>query len=115
MAEFRPTPPYLVLVLYGEQGSAKSTTTRVIRQLVGPGQSPLRSEPKEQQDLLIAARNNWVVAFDNLSHLPGWLSDAICRLSTGGGLGKRQLYTDQDEIILDAQRPDSGDRSSDPK
>jgi hypothetical protein len=105
IAAFRPTPPYLVLVLYGEQGSAKSTTTRIIRQLIDPGQSPLRSEPREQQDLLIAARNNWVVAFDNISHLPGWLSDTICRLSTGGGLGKRQLYTDQDEIILDAQRP----------
>jgi hypothetical protein len=105
LAAFRPTPPYLVLVLYGEQGSAKSTTTRIIRALLDPGQSPLRSEPKEQQDLLIAARNNWVVAFDNLSHLPGWLSDAVCRLSTGGGLGKRQLYTDQDEIVLDAQRP----------
>jgi hypothetical protein len=105
IAAFRPLPPYLVLVLYGEQGSAKSTTTRIIRLLVDPGQSPLRSEPREQQDLLIAARNNWVVAFDNISHLPGWLSDAICRLSTGGGLGKRQLYTDQDEIILDAQRP----------
>jgi hypothetical protein len=105
VAAFRPEPPYLVLVLYGEQGSAKSTTTRIIRLLVDPGQSPLRAEPREQQDLLIAARNNWVVAFDNISHLPGWLSDTICRLSTGGGLGKRQLYTDQDEIVLDAQRP----------
>lgn len=105
VAAFRPVPPYLVLVLYGEQGSAKSTTTRIIRQLIDPGQSALRSEPKDQQDLLIAARNNWVVAFDNISHLPGWFSDALCRVSTGGGLSKRQLYTDQDEIVLEAQRP----------
>jgi len=105
VAAFRPVAPYLVLLLYGEQGSAKSTTTRIIRSLIDPGQSPLRSEPREAQDLLIAARNNWVVAFDNISHLPGWLSDTLCRLSTGGGLSKRQLYTDQDEIILDAQRP----------
>jgi hypothetical protein len=59
----------------------------------------------EQQDLLIAARSNWVIAFDNVSRLQPWMSDALCRLSTGGGLGKRQLYTDLDEIVLDAQRP----------
>jgi hypothetical protein len=45
------------------------------------------------------------LAFDNLSHLPPWLSDALCRLSTGGGLGTRELYSDSEELILDAQRP----------
>lgn len=105
VAAFRPSGPYLVLLLHGEQGSAKSTTVRVFRGLVDPSRTPLRAEPREQQDLLIAARYSWVVAFDNLSHIPPWLSDAFCRLSTGGGLGKRQLYTDQDEIVLDAQRP----------
>ena len=105
VAALRPRGPYLVLIMHGEQGSAKSTTARVVRALVDPSRSPLRAEPREQQDLLIAARNNWVVAFDNVSHLPPWLSDALCRLSTGGGFGTRQLYTDQDEIVLDAQRP----------
>jgi hypothetical protein len=105
VAAFRASGPYLVLILHGVQGSAKSTTARVFRALIDPSRSALRAEPRDQQDLLIAARNNWVVAFDNVSHLQPWLSDALCRLSTGGGLGKRQLYTDQDEIVLDAQRP----------
>lgn len=105
VAAFRPSGPYLVLVLHGEQGSAKSTTTRLVRLLVDPGRSPLRAEPREQEDLLIAARNNWIVAFDNVSRLQPWMSDALCRLSTGGGLSKRRLYTDQEEIVLDAQRP----------
>lgn len=105
VASFRPNGPYLVLILHGEQGSAKSTTTRIIRALVDPSRSAVRTAPREEQDLLIAARNNWVVAFDNVSQLAHWLSDAFCRLSTGGGLGKRQLYTDADEFVLDAQRP----------
>jgi len=37
--------------------------------------------------------------------VPAWLSDALCRLSTGGGFATRELYTDQDEIIFDAMRP----------
>src|SRR5579872_5121171 len=97
--------PYPVLVLHGEQGSAKSTTARVLRALVDPSTVPLRSEPKEARDLMIAAKHGWMLAYDNLSHLVPWLSDAICRLSTGGGFGTRQLYTDEDEILFDAMRP----------
>jgi hypothetical protein len=54
---------------------------------------------------MIAATNSWMVAFDNLSDLESWLSDCLCRLSTGGGFSTRELYTDMDEMIFSAQRP----------
>ena len=54
---------------------------------------------------MITANNSWCLAYDNLSHVPPWLSDALCRLSTGGGFATRELYTDSDEIIFDSQRP----------
>jgi putative DNA primase/helicase len=54
---------------------------------------------------MIAAVNAWMLAFDNLSHLPPWLSDAICRLATGGGFGTRALFTNQEEALFDAQWP----------
>jgi len=34
---------------------------------------------------MIAALNSHVIAYDNLSVIPDWLSDALCVLSTGGG------------------------------
>jgi hypothetical protein len=105
VAAFRSGGPYFVLVITGEQGSAKTSSSRIFRLLVDPSTAPVRAQPRDEQDLLISARNNWVVCYDNVSHLQAWLSDALCRLSTGGGIGKRQLYTDQDEIILQAQRP----------
>ena len=106
LAAMRPRGPYPVLCLHGEQGSAKSTTARaVLRALVDPGRAPLRSEPKEPRDLMIAASNGAVLAFDNLSHVPAWLSDALCRLSTGGGFATHELYTDNEEVIFDAMRP----------
>lgn len=101
----RPMGPYPVLALFGEQGSAKSTATRVLRELVDPNAAPLRSEPREPRDLMIAAEHAWVIALDNLSRLPTWLSDALCRLSTGGGFSTRELYTDADEVIFSAMRP----------
>jgi hypothetical protein len=54
---------------------------------------------------MIAAVNGWIVVFDNLSHLSPWLSDGLCRLATGGGLSKRELYSNSDEVLLDAMRP----------
>lgn len=94
-----------VLELTGEQGSAKSTHARLLRRLVDPCTVPLRTAPRDERDLVIAATNGLIVAFDNLSDIKDWLSDAFCRLSTGGGIGGRRLYTDIDEVVLDAQRP----------
>jgi hypothetical protein len=54
---------------------------------------------------MIAANNGWLTALDNLSHVPGWLSDALCRLSTGGGFATRALYENDEEAIFDAMRP----------
>ncbi|MBI4498200.1 MAG: hypothetical protein HY689_09905 [Chloroflexi bacterium] len=105
VAALRDRGPYPVLVLHGEQGSAKTTTARTLRSLVDPSTAPVRAEPRDGRDLMIAARNGWVVALDNLSHVAPWLSDALCRLATGGGFATRTLYSDDEETIFDAQRP----------
>ncbi len=102
---FRPTGPYPILELNGEQGSGKSTQARALRQLVDPNEADLRSQPRDERDLVIAANNGWVLGFDNLSAVPPWLSDALCRISTGGGFATRELYTDSDEVIFTGQRP----------
>ena len=102
---FRSKGPYPVLNVNGEQGSAKSTLTKIVRKLIDPHVSPMRSAPKEPRDLAIAAHNNWLVAFNNLGYMPGWLSDGICCLSTGGGYATRTLYSDLEETFMEAERP----------
>ena len=89
----------------GEQGSAKSTFSAILRALLDPNTAPLRALPREDRDLFIAASNGHVLAFDNVSGLPSWISDTLCRLATGGGFAVRQLYSDQDEVLFDAGRP----------
>ncbi len=101
----RPRGPYPVLLLQGEQGSAKSTAERLLRALVDPSAAPLRTTPRNEHDLYIAATNGWVIALDNLSNLKPWLSDALCRLSTGGGFSTRTLYENREEELFDATRP----------
>ena len=101
----RDCGPYPVIVLSGEQGSAKSTFSAILRALLDPNTAPLRALPREDRDLFIAASNGHVLAFDNVSGLPAWISDTLCRLATGGGFAVRQLYTDQDEVLFDTTRP----------
>jgi hypothetical protein len=105
LAVLRNRGPYPVIVLSGEQGSAKSTFSAILRSLLDPNTAPLRALPREDRDLFIAASNGHVLAFDNVSGLPAWISDTLCRLATGGGFAVRQLYTDQDEVLFDAARP----------
>nr|VFJ55985.1 MAG: hypothetical protein BECKFW1821B_GA0114236_102515 [Candidatus Kentron sp. FW] len=105
LAVLRDHGPYPALVLSGEQGSAKSTFSRILRSLADPNLAPLRSLPRKDQDLFIAANNAHVLNFDNVSTLQPWLSDMLCQLSTGGGFAVRKLYTDQDEMIFNASRP----------
>jgi len=105
LAVLHPKGPYPVLVFIGPQGAAKSTTVRVLISLIDPKLTPLRVLPRSVQDLMILARNNWIVSFDNLSSIPPWLSDSLCQLSTGGGMSTRQLYTDAEEMLFEAQRP----------
>jgi len=100
-----PSGPYPILVLTGQQGSGKTTTAKMIRALVDPNHVPTRTAPRSEEDLLVAAENSWVLSFDNLSGMPNWLSDAFCRLATGGGFGTRKLYTNREEEVFYHQRP----------
>ena len=101
----RPGYPHPVLALNGEQGSGKSTRCKMLRGLIDPNESPLRRPPRDERDLMIAATNSWIVGFDNISHIRPDLSDALCGLSTGIGLGTRLLWTDDEEKLFTAMRP----------
>jgi hypothetical protein len=105
LAALRDCGPYPILVLGGEQGSGKSTFTRVLRSLVDPNTAPLRALPGGERDFFISASNAHVSAFDNLSSLLPRTSDILCRLSTGGGHSTRKLFSDQDETLFDATKP----------
>jgi putative DNA primase/helicase len=78
---------------------------RVVRALIDPNHAPIRVFPKTERELFISARQEWLHAYDNLSALAIWASDALCRLATGGGFAARKLFTDHEEIIFEATRP----------
>ena len=105
LAALRHGGPYPLLALSGEQGSAKTVLSKMLRGLIDPNAAPVRTSPREERDLFIAANNGHLLAFDNLSDLSPWMSDALCRLASGGSFAVRQLCTDRDEVLFQAARP----------
>ena len=105
VAALHPSGPYPVLALDGEQGSGKTTVARILRRLVDPNAADLRAMPRCEDDLLIAATNGRVVALDNVSFIEADMADALCRVATGAGFGKRTLYSDLGETIVQVCRP----------
>jgi hypothetical protein len=97
--------PYPVLALIAQHGAAKSTILKILRALIDPNSGDLRSPPRNPDDLYIAASRSHLLPIDNVSSLPEWLSDALCRIATGMSYSKRMLFTDHDEILIRATRP----------
>jgi len=97
--------PYLLLSINGPHGAAKSSLTRMLKRLSDPEMEDAVAPPRKERDLFIAARGSHVLAFDNLSHVSGDISDALARIATGSAYRGRQLYSDDKEIVLRACNP----------
>lgn len=105
LSALRPRGPYPILLLIGEQGSGKSSTSRALKRLADNSSSLLRAPPRDTRDLLVGALGSWVLSLDNLSGSNPELSDSLCRISTGGAIAERRLYTNSDEVLIEIQRP----------
>ena len=105
LAAMRAQGPYPIIALLAEAGSAKTTTAKALKRLVAPYVAETRSRPKTLEDGYVAANNDWLLMYDNLSSIPQDISDAFCRLSTGGGYATRELYENLEEVATDQQRP----------
>jgi putative DNA primase/helicase len=101
----RPFGPYVILVVAGIAGSSKSTFSRLVRMLIDPSSVSTQALPKSIADLMITAKNSHLLVFDNVRKLSVELSDAFCRIATGGGYRTRTLYTDDEETLIHVTKP----------
>jgi hypothetical protein len=101
----REDTPHVVMEFVGEQGSAKSTTQKLLKMLIDPNIANLRAAPKKVEDVWIGAINCHLISFENISYLGQDYQDALCVMATGGAHATRTLYTNKDEVIIELRKP----------
>ncbi len=104
VAAFIAEVPHPVLMLGGQQGAGKSTAARMLFGLFDPSPAQLRSKPRDEEACAVGMAGSWGVCYDNLSALPGWLSDAVCKAVTGDAWVRRKLYANYELAVSDYRR-----------
>lgn len=102
---FNTRGTYPILAVNGEQGSAKTTLCKLAWRLTDPNAAPLRMLPHNMDELIVMARNGYVLAFDNVSDIPNWLSDGLCSIASGGGHATGEHYSNFNEVVFEGYRP----------
>ncbi len=101
---FIPDIPHPIFHPHGPHGSGKTSSCVLIKRLCDPSTIETLISPKNPTQLIQLLAHHHVCLFDNMSNLPDWMSDILCQACTGGGFSKRQLYTDDDDIIYQIKR-----------
>lgn len=104
IVSFIPDIQHAVLYINGEQGTGKSDMTRMLVMLMDPTSVPLRKKPRDDREWSAAANASWVVPLENMSNIPEWLSDDLCRAVSGEGVVERQLYSNDDVNVRSFRR-----------
>lgn len=99
-----PGLPRPILLLGGMQGSGKSSCARLITGLVDPSTAPLKDQPANPESWALLCYASSVIAVDNVSKIPQWWSEALCRTVTGDSFVRRTNYKDQDLSVAEFQR-----------
>jgi hypothetical protein len=103
-ASFVPGFPRAAQVISGDQGASKTTRQELFKAVVDPSIALTLSPPDTAKDFVQQASHHWVLFYDNLASLPQWLSDCLCKAVTGQGFSKRELFSDDDDILYAFRR-----------
>lgn len=100
---FIPGFPHPALFIHGIQGSAKSTLSKLLRKLVDPSKIEVTEMPRSITELVQVLSHHWLLSFDNISTLSQEKSDILCKAITKTGFSKRELYTNDEDMIYSIQ------------
>lgn len=89
-----------ILVLHGVEGSAKSTTMEVMKNLLDPTNVCLHHGVPDQREFFLAASHNRILFYNNETKLPEWLSNALCIAVDGGAMSGRLYFTNTQLYVL---------------
>ncbi len=96
----RPAPTF-----HGPQGASKTTSARILKSITDPSVTESVDLGKSPSDLAQILDHHGVPCFDNLTSIPAWAADMLCRAVSGGAFSKRELYSDDSDVLMIFRRP----------
>lgn len=105
LASLWPEGPYPILSLVGPPECGKGYHTKIIRDLVDPVGAPFQGFPYQEVDLMLDAYNERILVLDNVTTIPPYANNALCRISTGGSMKKKRLYMDKTRVAVYVANP----------
>jgi len=97
--------PRPAITFHGPQGASKTTTARCIKAITDPSLLGSVDLGRSAAELAQNLDHHGVPCLDNLTSIPQWAADMLCRAITGGAFSKRELYSDDSDIIMSFTRP----------
>lgn len=93
--------PYPILKIYASAGSGKSILCgKIIRWLIDANDNEMSSLQANIKDIAISAQSSHGLIYDNLRSFNSDISDTLCKVSTGGSISSRMLYSDNAEFTI---------------
>lgn len=101
---FIPDVIKAVLMVHGEHGTAKSMLEELLVMIIDPTLTRTLTFSRDKAEVIRELYHHAVAYYDNLSRIPEWISDQLCKAVTGGGFTKRKLYTNDEDIVYNLTR-----------
>lgn len=104
IAAMIPAIAHPILMLGGGQGTGKTSAARMIVGVLDESAAPARTQPKDVETHALQVAASWTTVFDNISKIPEWWSDALCKTVTGDAFTRRKLYSDRELSVVTFRR-----------
>lgn len=104
VASLIPDIPRPILLLGGEMGTGKTTFAKFLKSAVDPSLAPLQTQPRDPEQWAVVCGATSMIVVDNISSIPPWWSDSLCKCVTGDGYLRRKLYTDSEIAVTSFRR-----------
>ena len=86
-------PAKCLLLLYGEKGSGKTTTLRVILKLLLGANANVTPLVNKEDGFNAAVSSEFLLVLDNVDSFSRWIEDRLATVATGQTIRLRKLYT----------------------
>jgi len=99
-----PDIPRAIDIYFGSPGSSKTNSMKTKKKIIDPSSMDSLSLPKDKNELIQQLSHHYICAYDNIRRINNEFSDLFCRVVTGDSFSKRELYTDDEDIIYSLKR-----------